>query len=59
VDRIFTIPLPWLARPENRHEFTRPETGRGIVAFLPYDGELVWGATARMTDIFLKVLGLR
>lgn len=59
VGRVFTVPLAWLARPENRQEFTRQETGRGIVAFLPYDGELVWGATARMTDTFLKVIGLR
>jgi 8-oxo-dGTP pyrophosphatase MutT (NUDIX family) len=58
VSRVFTVPLAWLARPENRHEFARPENGRSVVTFLPYDGEMVWGATARMTAIFLAVLGL-
>jgi 8-oxo-dGTP pyrophosphatase MutT (NUDIX family) len=58
VARIFTIPLNWLANPANRWEFTRPNTTRSLIAYHPYDGELLWGATARMTVDFLTVLGL-
>lgn len=57
VGRVFTIPLAWLRDPTNRQEFTRQETGRGVVAYLPFDGELLWGATARMTVNFLGALG--
>jgi 8-oxo-dGTP pyrophosphatase MutT (NUDIX family) len=58
VERVFTIPLYWLADPRNRWEFTMPGRNRSLVAYHPYDGELLWGATARMTVDFLKVLGL-
>jgi 8-oxo-dGTP pyrophosphatase MutT (NUDIX family) len=58
VARIFTIPLAWLANPSNRWQFEVPGTGRSLIAYHPYDGELLWGATARMTVDFLKVIGL-
>jgi 8-oxo-dGTP pyrophosphatase MutT (NUDIX family) len=58
VERVFTIPLPWLADSRNRWEFTMPGRKRFLIAYHPYDGELLWGATARMTVDFLKVLGL-
>ena len=58
VARIFTMPLGWLADPSNRWQFEIPGTTRTIIAFHPYDGELLWGATARMTVDFLNVLGL-
>lgn len=58
VARIFTMPLGWLADPSNRWQFEIPGTRRAIIAFHPYDGELLWGATARMTVDFLNVLGL-
>lgn len=58
VARIFTIPLLWLANPSNRWQFERPGTDRTLIAYHPFDGELLWGATARMTVDFLKVLGL-
>ena len=58
VARVFTIPLYWLADTRNRWEFQIPERNRSLIAFHPYDGELLWGATARMTVDFLKVLGL-
>jgi 8-oxo-dGTP pyrophosphatase MutT (NUDIX family) len=57
VARIFTIPLGWLANPSNRWQFERPGTDLTLIAYHPYDGELLWGATARMTVDFLKVLG--
>jgi 8-oxo-dGTP pyrophosphatase MutT (NUDIX family) len=58
VARIFTIPLGWLANPANRWQFDRPGTNLSLIAYHPYDGELLWGATARMTVDFLKILGL-
>jgi 8-oxo-dGTP pyrophosphatase MutT (NUDIX family) len=58
VARVFTIPLAWLANPINRWEFTMLGRNRTLIAYHPYDGELLWGATARMTVDFLKVLGL-
>ncbi len=58
VERIFTIPLYWLADTRNRWEFPVPGRSRGLIAFHPYDGELLWGATARMTVDFLRVLEL-
>jgi len=58
VARIFTIPLAWLANPSNRWQFEMPGRARSLIAYHPYDGELLWGATARMTVDFLTVLGL-
>jgi len=58
VARVFMIPLMWLANPMNRWEFEMPGRDRRLIAYHPYDGELLWGATARMTVDFLKVLGL-
>lgn len=56
VGRVFTLPLTWLATRENWMEFTRAETGHSVIAYFPYDSELLWGATARMTVNFVKAL---
>ena len=56
VERVFTIPLNWLADKRNRWEFTMLGRSRSLIAYHPYDGELLWGATARMTVDFLKIL---
>ncbi|MFO3796336.1 MAG: NUDIX hydrolase, partial [Anaerolineales bacterium] len=56
VARVFTIPLAWLADPQNRGEFFRPDRG-SLIAYHPYDSELLWGATARMTLMLLDALG--
>jgi len=58
VARIFTIPLGWLSNPSNRWQFEMRGRSRSLIAFHPYDGELLWGATARMTVDFLTTLGL-
>jgi 8-oxo-dGTP pyrophosphatase MutT (NUDIX family) len=58
VARVFTIPLAWLANPSNRWQFEMPGRLRSLIAYHPYDGELLWGATARITVDFLTVLGL-
>jgi hypothetical protein len=42
----------------NRWQFEMPGRARSLIAYHPYDGELLWGATARMTVDFLNVLGL-
>jgi len=61
VSRLFTIPLEWLADPANRelrqrdlpspYNFTLP-----VVYFHPYDGEILWGATAGFTLALLHLL---
>lgn len=56
VARVFTIPLLWLANKNNYWEFSLRESERSLIAYHPYDGELLWGATARMTVNFLKTL---
>ncbi len=58
VARVFTIPLLWLANRNNYWEFSFHESERSLIAYHPYDGELLWGATARMTVNFLKTLEL-
>ncbi len=58
VARVFTIPLLWLANRGNYWEFSFRESDRSLIAYHPYDGELLWGATARMTVNFLKALDL-
>ena len=53
VSRIFTIPLLWLADPNNydvrpwtpSQEVTKPYP---IIFFKEYEGEILWGASARM-----------
>jgi 8-oxo-dGTP pyrophosphatase MutT (NUDIX family) len=60
VARAFTMPLRWLAekrnyRTEERHH---PQSQRPwpVVYYDLYDGEMLWGATARMTLSLLDVL---
>ncbi|HPQ94571.1 MAG: CoA pyrophosphatase [Thiothrix sp.] len=60
VSRAFTIPLRWLADPGN-HE-TRPRQLPNlnqtvqVAYFQEYDGELLWGATARMVLQLVAIL---
>ena len=62
VSRIFTIPLEWLADPTNREIHRRKFEYQGepfpVIHFQPYDGEILWGASARMTMLLLEALGL-
>ena len=62
VDRIFSIPLVWLANPANI-EIRRRDVPAGsqhvnttVIYFSHYDDELLWGATARMTVAFMHAL---
>lgn len=58
VARVFTIPLLWLANRNNFWEFSFRESEKSLIAYHPFDGELLWGATARMTVNLLKTLEL-
>lgn len=62
VARAFLIPLAWL---RDRSNFTLrarreldPQSARRhpVIVFEPYDGEVLWGATARMTVNFIRAL---
>ncbi len=61
VDRIFTIPLDWLDDPANHEirQYPLPEPHQGalpVVHFKEYDGEFLWGATARILLNLLETL---
>lgn len=60
VSRVFTIPLEWLAEPGNYEQdyYTLPATNITIpvIHYKPYDGEILWGASARITVDFLETL---
>jgi len=62
VSRIFTIPFFWLADPANREVRKRNILIQGqpipVIYFKPYDGEILWGASARITLLLLEALGL-
>ena len=62
VARAFLIPLDWL---RDRHHFSfrarqnmDPQSARRhpIIVYEPFDDEILWGATARMTLNFLKAV---
>ncbi len=60
VGRVFSIPLPWLANPQN-HEIRErqlppPFPPVPVIYFQVYDGELLWGVTARIMLNLLEVL---
>lgn len=62
VARWFTIPLDWLADPANhRVEKRTLPNGLGevpVIFFEDYDGEMLWGLSARIITELLEVLGL-
>ncbi|MFC2028387.1 NUDIX hydrolase [Chloroflexota bacterium] len=62
VSRVFKIPLGWLAQPSNWKEEKLKLDGSdkeySLIRYHPFDGEILWGATARITHNFLEVLDL-
>lgn len=55
VSKVFSIPVQWLMNPENYVE--REYNGHPDVVFYdPYDGEILWGITARITKDFLDMV---
>jgi 8-oxo-dGTP pyrophosphatase MutT (NUDIX family) len=61
VQKIFTIPLKWLASPENRqikpYQRKAGDTSQ-VIFYQPYEEEVVWGITAQITVNLLTVIGL-
>lgn len=61
VSRVFTIPLDWLAKQENyeiRDWLSPIGLRQGVVFFRPYDGEQLWGISARIMLDLLEKLNL-
>lgn len=61
VSRVFTVPLDWLADPANREErdmILMDGRNERVIFFSTYDGEKIWGVTARITLGFLKAIKL-
>jgi hypothetical protein len=62
VARAFLIPLDWLRNRDNFTMRARREMDPGsarrhpIIVYNEFDGETLWGATARMTLNFLKAI---
>jgi 8-oxo-dGTP pyrophosphatase MutT (NUDIX family) len=60
VSRVFTIPLDWLAESSNYEESWRslppPYDPVQVIYYKEYDGEILWGASARFTQAFLNCL---
>lgn len=60
VSRAFTIPVSWLSNPDNYEERPRilpaPFAPIPVIYFKSYDGEILWGATARFTLSLLHTL---
>jgi 8-oxo-dGTP pyrophosphatase MutT (NUDIX family) len=60
VNRAFTIPLDWLADPSNHEERPRalraPYQPVNVIYFKAYDGETLWGASARFTIELINIL---
>ena len=59
VSKVFTIPVQWLRNQENWEErlYTHPSGWHGSVIFYKhYDGELLWGISAKITVELLKEL---
>lgn len=54
----FTMPLAWLANPENYVIKQREFDGKNhpVIYFKEYNGFLLWGATARMTVSLITLL---
>ena len=61
VGRVFSVPLDWLANPDNQsyRVHSHGDEDFNVPYFQRYDGELIWGATAIITLDFLKVLGIK
>ena len=62
VSRAFTIPLEWLCDPANlevqQRALPAPYKPVDVYYFKPYDGEILWGASARFTLALLEALQL-
>jgi 8-oxo-dGTP pyrophosphatase MutT (NUDIX family) len=62
VSHTFTLPLNWLANDNNfevhYRQLSKEQKPVPVIYFNEYQGELLWGATARMTLALVKMLKL-
>jgi 8-oxo-dGTP pyrophosphatase MutT (NUDIX family) len=60
VSRAFSIPLAWLVDPANHEERPRllpePNPPVNVIYFKLFDGEVLWGASARLTLALIRAL---
>lgn len=59
VERVFLVPLAWLADSENQEEVEvtfMTTWNEKVIYFAPFDGEKIWGATARITIDLLRIV---
>jgi 8-oxo-dGTP pyrophosphatase MutT (NUDIX family) len=60
VSRIFTIPLAWLVDPDNRtiqnRELPKPFGAVEVIYFNEHQGEILWGASARIMQKIIETL---
>ena len=63
VARVFGVPISWLSDENNLETEERDIPGLGLKVpvhfYKPYDGETIWGATARITLNLLEIIGMR
>ena len=61
VDRIFTIPLSWLFDKNNQEKKDRKLPNGiklSVTYFEEYDGEVLWGASAKILEVFMEVINI-
>jgi 8-oxo-dGTP pyrophosphatase MutT (NUDIX family) len=62
VKRVFSIPIKWLTDPSNhtykKRRLDAVQSPLLVIFFKPYDNEVLWGASARITLQFLSILEL-
>ena len=60
VARVFSVPLRWLRDPHHLELHHRQPIAEGpevpVYYFKPFQGEVIWGATARITINFLEII---
>jgi 8-oxo-dGTP pyrophosphatase MutT (NUDIX family) len=63
VAAVFHVPLAWLADPANLETRLREPLAGGppvpVYSYRPYQGHILWGASARITLDLLRLAGLR
>ena len=61
VERVFLVPLDWLLNPmnsTNKRLLIRDGVIDRVLLFKPFEGEVIWGITARITCSLIKAIGL-
>lgn len=56
VARVFSIPIAWLADPQNRMTLVHAASQRTVIVYRPFAGEVLWGVTARIVAQLLNII---